>query len=129
MKKKIMHYVVLIFISLLCASCGHEKENTDNKEPHLGKYIYKTNNGVLHTRTSCVSLKYVIDEDLHEIQGMIFIDTARFVTDQECWYCTSCFNDKLYEQAQEILRRNNIDDNTPPSRRKLQLDSENELAY
>ena len=105
MKNKILNCVAFVFVLLVCVSCGQKEEKTTKKEPGLGKYIYKTNNDVLHTRTSCISLNFVLDEEGGS-RAMEFIDTALFVADENSMYCSQCFNDRLYEQAMQISYRN-----------------------
>lgn len=102
----------LVMIVLFC--CGGiilnfwAKSKDDEKQdvPDIGKYLYLTENGVLHTRTTCVGVRHGKDEDGHALYGMEFIDTAKYVNMEDVVYCTRCFTDRLYEKVQAISERN-----------------------
>lgn len=72
----------------------------------IGKYLYLTENGVLHTNKMCVGIKYGKGQDGHAVYGMLFVDTAEYVESDDVAYCTRCFNDNLYERVNAISVRN-----------------------
>lgn len=85
----------------------HDTYDTEYSSPsRLGKYLYLTENGVLHTRKTCVGVRHGKDEDGHAVYGMEFIDTAKYVNMENVVYCTRCFSDRLYEKVQAISERN-----------------------
>lgn len=114
---KIGLWIVVIYIvagSIYACS----RDNKKNEKIHeLGKYLYLSDNNVLHCDQKCYGLKYAKDEEGHKVQGMNFILTDRFIDNGTISYCTRCFDDDLYEKVQLISRQNN-EDNIPPSRRK-----------
>lgn len=102
-----MKYLVLFISSFLLFSCNSKEEECDDIE--IGKYLYLTNNGVLHCKQDCISVFLAKDEDGHKVTGMSFIDTLEIVNDRSLSYCTRCFNDARYEQVQRMIRRNDKD--------------------
>ncbi len=123
--KKFVYYLlpVLLLCCAIAYTCSKHGEfrntnetddiddDTEYTSPRfLGKYLYLTENGVLHTRKTCVGVKYGKDEDGHEVYGMQFIDTAEYVENGNVVYCTRCFNDNLYEKVHAISMRNRYGD-------------------
>ncbi|MDN0078373.1 hypothetical protein QVO32_02970 [Bacteroides gallinaceum] len=103
----------LMFLSLaiILLSCNSEKRQ--NNDVIIGKYLYLTNDGVLHCKQDCVGVILAKDEDGHKVTGMNFIDTLEFTDDKYMSYCTRCFNDARYEQVQRMIRRNDKDRTMP----------------
>lgn len=103
----------LSFILLLClfASCKSNKKDSD--EITIGKYLYLTDNGVLHCEQKCVGVILAKDEDGHKVTGMTFVDTLEIVYDENLSYCTRCFNDARYEQVQSMIKRNRKNNTMP----------------
>ena len=92
----------------------NDKDETNDAEQSLsmriGKYLYLTENGVLHTNKMCVGIKYGKYQDGHAVYGMLFIDTVEYVESDDVAYCTICFNDNLYERVKNISVRNKYGD-------------------
>lgn len=114
MKK--LYFAALVF---LIASCSTRQEQK-RQEYKIGKYLYMTDNSVLHTRKDCIGISFAKDENGHRVYGMQFLDTAFFCPNFEFSYCTRCFDDDCYVHVQKILQRND-EDRTPPSRRNKAL--------
>lgn len=68
--------------------------------------MYLTDDAVLHCKEKCVGMILAKDENGHKRNGMTFIDTLEIVYDGGFSYCTRCFNDELYDQVQEMIKRN-----------------------
>ena len=105
---KILSFILILFIF---ASCKSNKKDGD--EITIGKYLYLTDNGVLHCEQKCVGVILAKDEDGHKVTGMAFVDTLEIVYDENISYCTRCFNDARYEQVQSMIKRN-LKNNTMP---------------
>lgn len=106
--KKALTFLLLAFILL---SCNSEKKQ--NNDVIIGKYLYLTNDGVLHCKQDCVGVILAKDEDGHKVTGMSFVDTLDIVDDSGLSYCTRCFNDARYEQVQRMIKRNDKDRTMP----------------
>lgn len=113
----------LSFILLLCLFVSCKSNKKDSDEITIGKYLYLTDNGVLHCEKKCVGIILAKDEYEHRVTGMTFVDTLEFVYDNNLSYCTRCFNDTRYEQVQGMIKRNRKNKTMPGV---LQLDS---IAY
>ena len=118
----------ILVLAVIVSSCGSKEEPRKERTHELGKYLYLTDNNVLHSNKKCYGLRFANDEDGHDVQGMHFILTDRFIDNGAISYCTRCFDDDLYEKVQLISlqnRENNKrpwarqddEDNVPPSRR------------
>ena len=105
---KILSFILFLFIF---ASCKSNKKDGD--EITIGKYLYLTDNGVLHCEQKCVGVILAKDEDGHKVTGMAFVDTLEIVYDENISYCTRCFNDARYDQVQSMIKRN-LKNNTMP---------------
>ena len=92
-------------------SCNSKEKESDDIQ--IGKYLYLTNDGVLHCKQDCVGVILAKDEDGHKVTGMNFIDTLEIMNDQYMSYCTRCFNDERYDQVQGMIKRNNNDRTMP----------------
>lgn len=101
---------------IILSSCGKKDDPGKEKSHELGKYLYLTDDNVLHTRRRCAGVFGASDEDGHEVNGMKFIRTKRFVSDPDMSYCKWCFDDDYYEKVQSISYQN-IEDNINYSRR------------
>lgn len=110
-----MKYVFAVVSTLLVVSCSTKQEQ-NGQEFKIGKYLYMTDNAVLHTKKDCMGITLAKDENGHRVYGMQFLDTASFCPNFEFSYCTRCFDDSSYEHVQNILKRND-EDRTPPSMR------------
>lgn len=97
--KKALTFLLLAFILLSCK----KKQNND---VIIGKYLYLTNDGVLHCKQDCVGVILAKDEDGHKVTGMTFVDTLEIAYDENLSYCTRCFNDARYDQVQSMIKRN-----------------------
>ena len=97
---------ILSVILFLCffASCKSDKD--DGNEITIGKYLYLTDNGVLHCEQKCTGVILAKDEDGHKVTGMTFVDTLEIAYDENLSYCTRCFNDARYDQVQSMIKRN-----------------------
>lgn len=99
-------FIILPFVTLLFFSCKQEKKQVEDKPAVLGKYVYMTDNGVLHSTRDCINVRYAKDEDGHKVYGMEFMDTVTFAPEYKFSYCTRCFSEMQYEQLEKILERN-----------------------
>lgn len=107
-----MKYLILLVASLfVLLSCTSKEKEGDNIK--IGKYLYLTDNNVLHCEQKCVGIILAKDEDGHKVTGMNFVDTLEIVDDSGLSYCTRCFNDARYEQVQRMIRRNDKDRTMP----------------
>ncbi len=109
--KNILTMVLVLFV-VSCSTTQEQKE----QQFRIGKYLYMTDNAVLHTKKDCIGITLAKDENGHRVYGMQFLDTATFCPNFKFSYCTRCFDDSCYAHVQNILRRND-EDRTPPSRR------------
>lgn len=119
-----MKYLVFILTSLFILLSCRSKEN-ENDNIKIGKYLYLTDNGVLHCEQKCVGIILAKDEDGHKVTGMTFVDTLDIIYDENLSYCTRCFNDARYEQVQSMIKRNRKN-NTMPEVFSQDCMSENE---
>lgn len=105
---KIKNNLVLILpiLPFVLSSCGKKEEPRKEKPHDLGKYLYLTDNNVLHTEKNCVSMYDVTDEGSSIVNGMKFIITQNFVSDPNIFYCKWCFDDEYYEMVQGISNKN-----------------------
>lgn len=98
--------VIVAALCLLSVSCKQSKKESEIVViPSIGKYLYVTDNGIIHCDRYCFKLRHANEQ---EILGMHFIDTLEFASDSGLLYCTRCFDDEEYEQVQKIIRRNTI---------------------
>lgn len=111
-----MKNVFFLLLALLAVSCSTKQEQK-KQEYKIGRYLYMTDNAVLHTKKNCIGITMAKDENGHRVYGMQFLDTASFCPNFEFSYCTRCFDDSCYAHIQEILQRND-EDRTPPSTRE-----------
>ena len=81
-------FIILPFVTLLFFSCKQEKKQVEDKPAVLGKYVYMTDNGVLHSTRDCINVRYAKDEDGHKVYGMEFMDTVTFAPEYKFSYCT-----------------------------------------
>lgn len=108
---------VLLIVSLsacIFSSCQEKKENIDvERRKGIGKYLYLSADKVLHIDKDCIGIFHIIDEDgaIVRTYGISFIDTMYIVSDSAYSYCRRCFNNKLYEQVQDMIRQNRVDNN------------------
>lgn len=102
--KKLFLFLSLSFIFLSCNSEKSEKKENDNTK--IGKYLYLTDDSILHSELNCVGIITAKYKDGHKVTGMKFVDTLAIVYDGCVSYCTWCFNDALYEQVQGMIKRN-----------------------
>lgn len=101
MKKKYLAYSIL---AIALSSCTEKKKEKDTYV--VGKYLYMTDNAILHTTKNCIGITLAKDNKGHRVFGMEFIDTLNFCPDYDYSYCTKCFDDASYEHVQQILARN-----------------------
>lgn len=99
--------LLLLSLAFVLLSCKSEKQQ--EHDVIIGKYLYLTNDGVLHCKQNCVEVILSKDEDGHKVSGMRFVDTLEIVDDSGLSYCTICFNDARYEQVQRMIKRNDKD--------------------
>lgn len=97
--------LLLIVMACVVASCSNTQKE-ENSSNAIGKYLYMTDDGTLHTRNNCIGLRLAKDEDGHRVFGMHFIDTTEFCPNYSYSYCTRCFDDASYEHVLRILARN-----------------------
>lgn len=104
---------MLLFIVMVCAvtSCSNTK-NEEHSSNVIGKYLYMTDDAILHISKNCVGLRLTKDEDGQRVFGMNFIDTTEFCPNYEYSYCTRCFDDASYENVLQISARNSTRTNT-----------------
>lgn len=98
----------LIYMGVICIlvmSCTVGKKDKTDKYV-IGKYLYLSDNSVLHTNKDCIELITARDDNGHRVSGMQFIDTLSFLPNDEFSYCKRCFDDECYQHAQEIMERN-----------------------
>lgn len=99
-------WIVVIAYSILFLSCSCNQKESNKDTLKVSKYLYLTDNGVLHTRKDCSGVTFAKDEHGHRVYGMVFLDTISFTSDDQLSYCTRCFDDACYEHVQKILSRN-----------------------
>lgn len=98
---------ILFFSAIICfLSCTEKKKENDTYV--VGKYLYMTDNAILHTTKNCIGITLAKDNKGHRVLGMEFIDTLNFCPDYDYSYCTKCFDDASYEHVQQILARNTL---------------------
>ena len=132
---KTYHYlrqaIVLLMLPLLLSSCGKKEEPRKEKPHELGKYLYLSDDNVLHTEKNCIGMFNALDEEGHEVNGIRYILTYRFISDPHISYCKWCFDEEYYEKVMAISTENKYgeyrvnpsttqsdDDLIPPSRRQ-----------
>lgn len=94
---------ILILLCVIVSCKSKVKKDNDIK---IGKYLYLSDNNVLHCKQDCIGLILANGEDEINLTGMTFVDTLDIVYDGNLSYCTSCFNDSLYEKVQGMIKRN-----------------------
>ena len=128
MKIKSNMILILLVLPFMFSSCEKKKEPRKEKPHELGKYLYLSDDNVLHTEKNCIGMFNALDEEGHEVNGIRYILTSRFVSEPNMSYCKWCFDEEFYEKVQLISlqnRENNKrpwarqddEDNVPPSRR------------
>ncbi|MEG2599510.1 MAG: hypothetical protein RSA66_08555 [Muribaculaceae bacterium] len=103
--KNIIIYFLAMVISCCLVSCKEKKENNDISNS-IGKYLYITNNGVIHTTKHCMNVFFAKDRRGHDVDGMTFVDTLNIISDDNLTYCTECFDDEAYEHVQKLIVQN-----------------------
>lgn len=103
----------LLLLIMVCAvtSCSNTK-NEEFSSNTIGKYLYMTDDAILHTSKNCVGLRLAKNEDGHRVFGMNFIDTTEFCPNYEYSFCTRCFDDASYERVLQISARNSTKTDT-----------------
>lgn len=107
--------IILVIVAIIfmtgCESCNshndksNKEENADD-EMKIGKYLYMSEGRVLHIRKQCSSILLFSEQEGHRGYGMKFIKFREFYDDGSFYYCTSCFDDEAYEQAQNMSKMN-----------------------
>lgn len=106
-----MKYISLVVMALCVFSASCSPDKKERGKILIGKYLYLTDDGVLHCEEKCVGMVLAKDENGHKRYGMTFVDTLRIIDDCNLSYCTRCFNDERYDQVQEMIRRNSKNKN------------------
>lgn len=116
MKIKSNKILILLVLPFVFSSCEKKKEPRKEKPHELGKYLYLSDDNVLHTEKNCIGMFNALDEEGHEVNGIRYILTSRFVSEPNMSYCKWCFDEEFYEKVQ-LISFQNTEDNIPPSRR------------
>lgn len=98
---------VLLFICLLLSCSDKPKEEPIDKGL-IGKYLYMSKTGLLHSKKSCFALQREKDRGGHDVNGIEFVDTALICPNYKFYYCKKCFTDELYEHVEQIIERNRM---------------------
>ena len=98
---------VLLFICLLLSCSDKPKEEPIDKGL-IGKYLYMSKAGLLHSQKSCFALQREKDRGGHDVNGIEFVDTALICPNYKFYYCKKCFTDEQYEHVEQIIERNRI---------------------
>ena len=89
-------------------SCSDKPKEEPADEGTIGKYLYMSCDGLLHTRKSCLVLHREKDADGHDVNGIEFVDTASICPNFKFYYCKRCFTDEQYEHVEQIIERNRL---------------------
>ena len=98
---------VLLFICLLLSCSDKQKEEPIDKGL-IGKYLYMSKTGLLHSKKSCFALQREKDRGGHDVNGIEFVDTALICPNYKFYYCKKCFTDEQYEHVEQIIERNRM---------------------
>lgn len=98
---------VLLFICLLLSCSDKPKEEPIDKGL-IGKYLYMSKTGLLHSKKSCFALQREKDRGGHDVNGIEFVDTALICPNYKFYYCKKCFTDEQYEHVEQIIERNRM---------------------
>ena len=98
---------VLLFICLLLSCSDKPKEEPIDKGL-IGKYLYMSKTGLLHSKKSCFALQREKDRGGHDVNGIEFVDTALICPNYKFYYCKKCFTDEQYEHVEQIRERNRM---------------------
>ena len=98
---------VLLFICLLLSCSDKPKEEPIDKGL-IGKYLYMSKTGLLHSKKNCFALQREKDRGGHDVNGIEFVDTALICPNYKFYYCKKCFTDEQYEHVEQIIERNRM---------------------
>lgn len=102
----LMRPLKFAFIVFVLSFAGCDKHDNKDESNSIGKYLYMTDDRVLHTGRHCSNLIIAKDQHGHKVYGMEFVDTASFAPKYKFSYCTRCVNENQYEHIQKLLQRN-----------------------
>lgn len=98
---------VLLFICLLLSCSDKPKEEPIDKGL-IGKYLYMSKAGLLHSQKSCFALQREKDRGGHDVNGIEFVDTALICPNYKFFLRKKCFTDEQYEHVEQIIERNRM---------------------
>lgn len=103
MKKTLIPFCVCLLLS-----CSDKPKEEPIDKGAIGKYLYMSKVGLLHSRKSCLVLQREKDRGGHDVNGIEFVDTALICPNFKFYYCKKCFTDEQYEHVEQIIERNRL---------------------
>ena len=103
--KKWLYFAAFAICMMACSD--KPKEESIDKGA-IGKYLYMSEDDLLHSRKSCMVLREEKDGEGHDVNGIEFIDTALICPKFQFYYCKKCFTDEQYEHVEQIIERNRL---------------------
>lgn len=97
-------FFVTCILPAIIGCASNKKEET--KDVGFSRYLFLSDNGVLHKDEHCIWLRSAKDDNGHRVYGKSFIDTLDIISDQYMTYCTHCVNSEDYTHIQRMIRRN-----------------------
>lgn len=95
---------MLLALIAICSCNKNSKSSSTKEEPRtLGKYIYISENNVVHTDKHCIKL-LDLETDSSNDTGLKYVETIDFVDSLDYTYCAWCVEDEMYEHLQNISR-------------------------
>ena len=109
LKGKRMKLPWIAIFAICVISCAEkQKEEGTFDKGQIGKYLYMSKSGLLHSRKTCIGLQREKDHDGHDVNGIDFVDTALICPNFKFYYCKKCFTDEQYEHVEQIIERNRL---------------------
>ncbi len=103
-----MKWIWFAAIAICMTSCSDKPKVEPIEKGAIGKYLYMSENSLLHSRKSCSVLTREKDCKGHDVYGIEFVDTALICPNYEFYYCKRCFSDEQYEHVEQIIERNRL---------------------
>lgn len=102
---KIAQCIGVLSVAVILGACYKQEENPKDppqKNKPIGKYMYVSTAGVLHTSSKCSNLKYPRNEESERGAGK-FVESNRLCESDFTDYCFRCVDDNAYEEIQTHL--------------------------